>query len=146
MIIYLESHRVSKKSHVQSIKHDGIFINWFRCKVSANETHEGIQLYWWIPYVSLLIWLSDRNRFQLIIFWIAKRYTSKAFIFRYDIFFLLSGQYTSFGECGNICRENTASCPSLLQFCTICRQNYGGECFNIEGQTFICSCKNGEEY
>jgi len=51
-------------------------------------------------------------------------------------------QYTSFGECGNICKENTVSCPSLLQFCSICRKNNGGECFNIEGQTFICSCKN----
>ena len=72
--------------------------------------------------------------------------TSKAFTFRYDIFFLLSGQYTLFGECGNICRENTVSCPSLLQFCTLCRKNHGGECFNIEGQTFICSCENGEKY
>ena len=74
MIINLWSHCFSKKSHVQSIKHDGIFINWFRCKVSANETHEGIQSYWWLQYVWLLICLSDCNRFQSIRNWLHLEY------------------------------------------------------------------------
>ena len=85
-------------------------------------------------------WLKIDYILNILIKYVKSTYFSLWYIF------LLAGQYTSFGECGSICRENTVSCSSLLQFCTLCRKNYGGECFNIEGQTFICSCENGEKY
>jgi len=53
----------------------------------------------------------------------------------------ISGQYTSFGECGNICRKDSLSCPSLREFCSVCRKLYGGECFNVRKKTYICKCE-----
>ena len=66
-------------------------------------------------------------------------------IYKIWTFFVL-GQYTSFGECGNICRKDSVSCPNLREFCSVCRKLYGGECFNVRKKTYICNCEKGKIY
>ena len=55
------------------------------------------------------------------------------------------GQFTSFGECGHICRGLTHTCQSVREWCNVCRTTYGGECVNIQGATFQCVCENSKK-